>query len=200
MTDDTPDSLPYAPAVPTSRQAAQEALPAAATLREAIYRHVEALGSQGATEDEIAAALQLGRPSSTSAVAWLKARNRLAYAGHTRHTRTGHRAQVLVAMPADRWRDAPEPAPRKRFYAVRLDPATKALETRGPFGDAKLRDAQLKAMAAADGQAVLYGLDADDRGRLSVGGPIHATPPPPASGPPAGFLFDTRASATEKGL
>jgi len=196
MTDDT---LPYAPAVPSSRQAAEEALAGRKSLADAVYMYAERARSQGITEDEVADALQLGRPTSTSVVNWLKQRNRLAYVGRYRLTRSGRRAQVLVAMPPDRWRDAPpRRSTSRRYYAIRLDPASHHIETRGPLATRACRDAQLQAMAAAPGPAILYGLDADAAGRLTVSGPLRVNPP--AAAKPAGYLFDPKPHATEQGL
>jgi len=198
------ESLPYYPASEPSRRAAQKALRDAANLADAIFAWIAERGPWGATEDEVAAAFELQRCTSSGRMADLKDRGMIADNFTRRRTRSGAEAAVFTAQPLERHHTPRrQPADRRRYFVLRLDLADHQLEAVGPFRAEALREAAFEALAAKAGPAVLYRLDFDPAGDLRVHAPATLTsqaPPPPPSRPPAGCLFNPNLSATEAGL
>jgi len=81
----------------TSREAAVSMISSAATLREKAYDYIVSKGADGATSDEVQAALQLTHQTGSARVTELKNAGRIVATGQKRKTRQRRNAMVYVA-------------------------------------------------------------------------------------------------------
>jgi hypothetical protein len=81
----------------TSTLAAIEIKPHAASLRDRVYAWIRQQGMQGATSDEVEAALGMIHQTASARVRELVKLGQLRKSGNTRKTRSGRHAEVLVA-------------------------------------------------------------------------------------------------------
>jgi hypothetical protein len=95
---DVPEPLPFQRGSETSRQAAEQAAPSAKTLRAAVLRHIAGKGAFGATDEEIALALQLNPSTARPRRIELVDRGEVRDSGAKRETRSGRLAVVWCSV------------------------------------------------------------------------------------------------------
>lgn len=201
------NSLPYAPGNLTSQQAAEKTRASAASQVEAVFQFIQERGSFGAMEDEVAAALGLNRPASTARMRDLKDRRMIGSAHIWRTTRSGHDAEVFVALDRSQWVEKPDrsqKAQKASLYAVAIDLDSQCLTAAGPFREQLSLHAELRRLLRQSGRWILFAVEIDSRGNMTATGPIRPNGQEKARAAKAagadGFLFDVTPAATEHGL
>jgi hypothetical protein len=97
--------LPYEKPSKTSKKAAKSMVPHAPNQRQRIWEFLHERGGQGATCDEVEAALDIVHPSCSTRLLELRRMGRIEFAGERRKTRSGREAEVYVALEPLFWTD-----------------------------------------------------------------------------------------------
>lgn len=99
------DSLPYVVGSDTSKEAAESVVASAQAVRVRVFKHIEAQGGQGSTDNEIEHALGLRHQSASARRRELVQRGMVYDSGARRRTDSGRKAAVWVAAPQHEWED-----------------------------------------------------------------------------------------------
>lgn len=97
--------LPYEKPSKTSKKAARSMVAHAPNQRQRIWEFIHEQGGQGATCDEVEAALDIVHPSCSTRILELRRMGRVEFAEERRKTRSGREAEVYVALEPLFWHD-----------------------------------------------------------------------------------------------